>query len=519
MDQIEHRPLIDNFILKSLPLFFLLGLLFWNVSSYSQSKKIVIERSDYVDINETEVPGAVLLSGNVTIVHEGARMTCNKAYHFAKDNFIKAFGNVHLTQGDTVVMTSAYAEYNGDKKLAFAKGNVTVRDPQTTLVTDSIRFDRKKQEVYYESDGVIYEKENTLKSKVGRYYLKQKKYEFLTAVTLTNPKYVIKTNHLNYHTKSGDSYLLGPSTIKGKDNFIYTEKGIYNTKTNQAKLVKKSYIKYQNQLIQGDSLYYDRNKEFSSASKNIKVTDSINRSVLKGDYGEVYRKKDSIYITKKAVIINKTETDSVYLHAKQFIVTGKPSQRIIRGFNNVRIFSTDISGKCDSIHSKEQIGLTKMIGNPVLWNKDSQLTGDVIHLVAEKNSKQLDSLKIINNAFMIQKDSLSNNAYNQVKGVYLYGKIINKRLNRVEVVKNAEVIFYVRDDKQELIGINKSLSNRIITELLNNKVNTINFYQQVDGNIYPEKDLPENARKLRGFLWREEERIKSLSELFITEKK
>ena len=505
--------------MKSLPLFFLIGLFFWNISSYSQSKKIHIERSDYVDINESEVPGAVLLSGNVTIVHEGARMTCNKAYHFAKDNFIKAFGNVHLTQGDTVVMTSSYVEYNGDKKLAFAKGNVTVRDPQTTLVTDSLRFDRNKQEVYYESDGVIYEKENTLKSKVGRYYLKQKKYEFLTAVTLTNPKYVIKTNHLNYHTKSGDSYLLGPSTIKGKDNFIYTEKGIYNTKTNQAKLVKKSYIKYQNQLIQGDSLFYDRNKEFSSATKNIKVTDSINRSVLKGDYGEVYQKKDSIYLTKRAVIVNRTETDSVYLHAKQFIVTGKPSQRIIKGFRNVRIFSTDVSGKCDSIHSKEQIGLTKMIGNPVLWNKDSQLTGEVIHLIADKNSKQLDSLKIINNAFMIQKDSLSDNAYNQVKGVYLYGKIIDKKLNRVEVVKNAEVIFYVRDDKQELIGINKSLSNRIITELLNNKVNTINFYQQVDGNIYPEKDLPENARKLRGFLWREEERIKSLSELFITEKK
>ena len=106
--------------MKSLPLFFLIGLFFWNISSYSQSKKIHIERSDYVDINESEVPGAVLLSGNVTIVHEGARMTCNKAYHFAKDNFIKAFGNVHLTQGDTVVMTSSYVEYNGDKKLAFA---------------------------------------------------------------------------------------------------------------------------------------------------------------------------------------------------------------------------------------------------------------------------------------------------------------------------------------------------------------------------------------------------------------
>jgi hypothetical protein len=39
----------------------------------------------------------------------------------------------------------------------------------------------------------------------------------------------------------------------------------------------------------------------------------------------------------------------------------------------------------------------------------------------------------------------------------------------------------------------------------------------VDGDIYPEKDLPENARKLRGLLWREEERIKSKDDIFSPE--
>lgn len=506
--------LLKKYLLKYVYQLLICYLLIVSYTVTAQQSKIIIERSDFVDINENEVPGAVLLTGNVSILHEGVKMTCNKAYHFSAKNFIKTFGDVVLTQGDTIVMTSSYGEYNGNKRIALAKGNVTLKDPSMTLVTDSLKFDRNQQEAYYETNGTIYEKDNILKSKKGTYYLKDKKYQFLTTVTLTNPKYVIKTDHLDYYTYTGDSYLLGPSTITGKDNFIYTERGTYNTKSNQAKLVDKSYIKYNNQRIQGDSIYYDRTRDFSSATKNIRITDSINKSLIKGDYAEVYRKKDSLYITKKAVIINQVENDSIYIHAKQFVVTGKAKNRIIRGYHNVRIFKTDMSGKCDSIHSTESQGLTKMIGRPVVWNENNQLTGKVIHLIADKETKQLDSLKIINDAFLIQKDTLGS-GFNQVKGVYLNSKIKEKKMHEVDVLKNAEVIFYMRDENDELTGINKSLSTKINVIFENNKVETLTFFKQVDGDIYPEKDLPENSRKLRGFEWRDQERIKDLSELFL----
>jgi hypothetical protein len=46
------------------------------------------------------------------------------------------------------------------------------------------------------------------------------------------------------------------------------------------------------------------------------------------------------------------------------------------------------------------------------------------------------------------------------------------------------------------------------------KVDTITFFDTVDGDIYPDKDLPENARKLRGFVWRGDERIKTKEEIY-----
>lgn len=484
-------------------------------SVFAQKKsKILIEYADFQDRNEYEIPGAILLTGNVRVKHDGVIMTCNKAYYFENENYMKAFGNVQMVQGDTLFLNSKYAEYNGDIKQAYATGNVIMRSPDMSLTTDTINFDRVKQEAYYNTYGTIINKENTLKSKSGRYYVNQKKYQFLTAVVLTNPQYVIKSNHLDYYTNSGHSYLFGPSTITSKENYIYTEKGFYNTKKNTAHFVKNSYIKYKDRLIEGDSLYYDRNKEFASASRNVKITDSINKAITKGHYGEIFKNKDSLFITKRASVRYLMETDSMFIHAKRLVITGKVGERVVRGYNNARFFKSDMSGKCDSIHSSEKTSLTKLIGKPILWNNENQMTGDIMHLIGNNSTEKLDSLKVLNNAFIVSKDTIGE-GYNQVKGQNLYGKFLENKLRDVDIVKNTEVIYYMRNDAQELIGINKNVSSKINMIIDDkSKIETITFFKQVDGDIYPEKDLPENARKLRGFIWRGDERIKTKEDIF-----
>jgi len=476
-------------------------------------KKIVVEHSDFADVNQVEIPDAFLLTGNVRVNHDGVVLTCNKAYYFQKENYIKAFGNVQLVQGDTLFLNSKYAEYNGNVKKAFATGDAVMNSPEATLVTDTINFDRNTQEVFYKTKGTITNLQNTLVSKSGKYFVPEKKFQFKTEVTISNPTYVIKSNHLDYYSNSGHSYLLGPSTITSKANFIYTEKGFYDTRKNKAHFLNKSYIKYDDRIIRGDSLYYDRNKEFASASRNVKITDSINRGIVKGHYAEMYKKKDSLFVTKRAVAINFVENDSVYIHGKKLMVTGKEGNRIIRAFNNVRFFKKDMSGKCDSIHSSSKIGLTKLIGNPVLWNGESQITGDIMHLIGNNTTQKLDSLKVLNNTFLVSKDTLGT-GYNQIKGQNLFGKFEEGKLHDVDIIKNTEVIYYMRNDAQELIGINKNKSSKIRILFNKNEVDEITFFNQVDGDLFPEKDLPENDRKFKGFIWRGEERIQSKEDIF-----
>lgn len=479
-------------------------------------KKIIVENSDFVDINEMVAPGATLLTGNVKINHDGVVLTCNKAYFFQKENYLKAFGNVQLVQGDTLFLNSKYAEYNGDLKKAFATGEAVMSSPDATLATDTINFDRNVQEVFYNTKGTIINKDNTLVSKSGRYYVAQKKFQFLSAVTITNPKYVIKSNHLDYYSNSGHSYLFGPSTITSKTNYIYTEKGFYDTKKNLAHFVRKSYIKYDDRLIKGDSLYYNRNTEFASATRNVKITDSVNRGIVKGHYAEIFKQKDSMFVTKRAVAVNFVDNDSVYIHGKKLMVTGKEGNRIIRAFNNVRFYKTDMSGKCDSLHSNTKLALTKLIGKPILWNGESQITGDVMHLIGDNLTNKIDSLKVLNNTFLVSRDTLGT-GFNQVKGINLFGKFREGKLHDVDVIKNTEVIYYMRNDANELIGINKNVSSKINMILDNNAIETITFFNNVNGDIFPEIDLPENARKLKGLSWRGDERIKSKDDIFTDE--
>lgn len=480
------------------------------------NKEIHIQHSDFVDIDEALVPDGVLLTGNVKVDHDGVVLTCNKAYVFKKENYLKAFGNVQLVQGDTLFLNSKYAEYSGELKQAFATGDAVMTSPDATLQTDTIHFDRNLQQVFYNSKGTIVNKDNTLVSKSGRYFANEKKFQFLTEVTITNPKYVIKSNHLDYYSNSGHTYLFGPSTITSKANYIYTEKGFYDTKKNLAHFLRKSYIKYDDRRIEGDSLFYNRNTEFASATRNVKITDSINRGVVKGHYAELYKLKDSMFVTKRAVAINLVENDSVYIHGQKLLVTGKEGERILRAFKNVRFYKIDMSGKCDSIHSNSKTALTKLIGNPILWNGENQITGDLMHLIGDNKTRKIDSLKVINNTFLLSKDTLGT-GFNQVKGLNLFGKFRDGKLHDVDVVKNTEVIYYMRNDANELIGINKNVSSKITMILEDNQLQDITFYNKVDGDIFPEDELPENARRLKGMKWRGDERIKSKDDIFTPE--
>ena len=472
--------------------------------------------------DEAKFPDAAIFSKDekqVQFEHEGATMWCDIAIYYIKENKIKAIDNVRMQQGDSIHMTSGKIDYDGNIKLAKAWESVrleskTNENGNMTLSTDTLYFDREKQESYYDSFGTVIDSANTLTSEIGKYFMETKKYQFLDSVHIDNAKYILDSEQLDYYTTSKNAYMYGPSTITGADYKMYCERGFYDTKIESGYGIKNTEIHYNNRIIEGDSVYFDRASEFASATNNIIVTDTINKGIIKAHYAEVFKAKDSVFATKRAVSIGLMENDSIFIHGDTLMATGKPNKRILRAFRNAKMFKTDMSGKCDSIHSEQRNGLTQMIKNPVVWNGENQMTGDSIHIISDLKTEKLDSLKVIENAFLVSLDSISKVGYNQAKGVNLYGKFIDNEMKVIDLVKNTEVIYYMYNDDNELIGIDKTICSKIHITLANNDVEDLTFITDPDGDIFPEKELPTDSRKLKGFIWRGDERLLTKDDIF-----
>ena len=486
----------------------------------AQQKKLIYKAElQYAD--EEKYPGATVLVGAVKMTHAGAILTCKKAFYYKKTNFFKAIGDVIINQGDTIKQYSDYADYDANLKKAVSWGDVILKDPTMTLTTDTLYFNRGSQLLFYKDHAVIKDETNVLKSKNGNYYLENKKFTATTAVTITNPDNLIESNHLDYYTNSGHAFLYGPSTITNLEdnNKIYSERGFYNTKTDISHFVKNAKLFLDDRTIEGDSLYYDKLRGFASATNNIRVIDTAENFMARGNYAEYFQKTDSIFMVKRAVAISVVENDSTFIHGDTLLVTGKKDHRIIRTYNNVKIFKTDLQGKCDSLHTNQSTGVTKMYYSPILWSDKSQITGDSIKLLTNKETEKLDSLKILGNSFIIQQDSIDPENFNQIKGKNMYGKFIDNELKNLLVKGNGEAVNFNRNDAGVLETITKQYCSNIEFEFVNKEMDQIKCLNQSDGKTYPPSMYPENDRRLKGFLWREDEQPKIKEDIFIKNKK
>ncbi|CAL2102908.1 conserved protein of unknown function [Tenacibaculum sp. 190130A14a] len=485
---------------------------------FSQTKQIKILSTELSTADEKKYPGATILIGSVKMSHEGATLECKRALLYKKDNLFKALGEVVIEQGDSIIQYSDFATYSGNTKIAKSWGNVEINDKEMKLSTDTLYFDRKEQILFYPNNGTIRDKKNTLKSKRGTYYLKDKKFSARTNVTVVNPENNLESNHLDYYTNSNLAYLYGPSTVTNlKDSTkVYAEKGFYDTNTDVSYFVKNAKLFLKERTVLADSLYYDKRNGFASATNRIKVIDTVQNMVAKGNYAELYELKDSLFIIDKAVAISVLDKDSMYVAGDKILLTGKPEKRIARIYNNVKIFKSDLQGKCDSIHTNQATGLTRMFKNPILWSQNSQITGDSIQFLTNKETNKLDSLKVIQNAFMIQKDSLANDVFNQIKGRNIFGKFKDNDLRTMLVKGNAESLYYNRnEDSKKLETITKQTSSDIEFTLEKNEITQTKYFKKPEGKTFPPSEFPEEEKKFKGFIWRGPEQPLTVEDIFV----
>ncbi len=516
----------------------MLIFILYPLSSFCQEKKLIeiIEAGKFMRDEENFPKANILSKANnlrVRLHHDGATIVSDETFFYSKENKFKSNGSVLLKQGDSLELRSDYLNYDGNEGKAKAWGRVVLKQPDMTLKTDTLYLDRILNIAYYNSNGTVDDKENILRSKKGTYFINKKKYSFKTGVKINNPKYEINSENLDYNLTSKKAFFFGQTLINGIDYEIHCKKGNFDLLNSIGNFNRDPKIFYNNKIIEGDSIFYNEPINYASATKRVVITDTINNSIIRGEYGEIYKDKDSAIITKRALAINIIENDSLYIHADTLIGTGPSEKRILRGYYGVKILKSDIKGISDSIYFDESTGKielhkkplskkqtqvlslkSKLKLNPVIWFKDSQMSGNQINLLTDVKTRKLDSLLIYGNSFVIEQDSINKNNFNQIEGMNLNGDFMNGNLNNLQVLKNIKVIYYLYNDDGNLIGIDKTVCSELKIKLESNEIKNITFYTSPEGKVHPENELDPNLKLLEGFIWRKTERPESLNDIF-----
>lgn len=510
----------------------------------TKTSLVYLEHSQTLSFDEQRLPDAQILRGDVRFRHDSVIMYCDSAYFFEKENSLHAFGHVHMVQGDTLEGFGDVLFYNGNTKLARLRRHVRLIHQKTTLTTDSLNYDRKKNIAYYFSGGMIEDSLNTLTSRWGQYTPDNHQAIFRDEVKLVNPKFVLTADTLGYNTETYQSDIVGPTTILyDEETTILSTNGWYNTQTELSMLLDRSRIIHVDGItLTGDTIYYDKANGYGRSLGNIESTDSTNHMTLYGNVSEVWEDGGRGYVTDSAMLLDWSDSTAfTYMHADTLwteeisypiftlkmrdsllvdsvMVAQNPdtiwrdtTYQQLRAFWHVRVFRNDIQAVCDSARYHGRDSLLTLFGMPICWNEDNQMSADQIDIYFKNET--VDYMHGVGNALAVKREGFSE--FNQLAGKEMLAYVKDGDVYLVDVKGNAETIFYPREDDGSYVGVNRTQSSFVKMYMQNRQIDHVVFTTATTGVMIPIDQALLEETKLSGFFWAEAERPLRPADIFL----
>ncbi|MBO4803076.1 MAG: hypothetical protein J5503_00885 [Muribaculaceae bacterium] len=459
----------------------------------NQTNKVFLENADILKANEAISRDYQVLKGNVRFRRGDMYMFCDSAYFYPETSSLDAFGHVRMTQADTLWVYSDVLHYYGEQGVAELRSNVRLENRSTTLITDALDYEINSNVGYYFDGGTIVDNRNNteLSSRYGRYELDTKQAEFSRDVHLVNDRYEMFTDLLDYNTLSHIAKISSQTLIVSDSNTINTTNGWYNTSADDATLYERSLITAKDgKTLEGDTVYYSRKHNYGEARGNVIITDPSNKVILDGGYGYHDDNTHYSYVTKRARAREFSQKDTIYLHADTLCTlinhiindSVNDSVRVLRAFNQVRFYRSDVQGICDSLQLSEADTIINMYRHAVVWNLERQIFGDEINI--HLNDSTADWATLPTGGFMAEH--LGEIYYDQLSGKKMKAWFENKELRQLDVDGNVQVIMFPEEkDSTYNKMVNAESSYMRLNLKAKQEVDRVVMWPEVSGKVTP----------------------------------
>ena len=465
--------------------------------------KVYLIHSDLLR-KDSKHPDAQVVVGNVVFRHDSIYMYCDSAYYYDKISSFEAFSNVRMEQGDTLYLYGDHLFYDGNTQIAEMRMNVRMENQSTTLLTDSLNYDRVYSLGYYFEGGTMLDADNVLTSDWGEFNTVTKQSVFNYNVKLVNKQFTLTSDTLQYNSATKIANIVGPSDIVSGGTHIYSENGTYNTMTGLAWLYDRSVMTNGARKLTGDTLFFSRDSAYGEAFTNVIMTDTLNKNLMTGEYGYYNDSLKFAFSTINAVAVDYSQGDSLFLHGDTLLMEtfnfGTDSlYREMRAFHKVRFYRTDVQGVSDSLVFSSTDSCLTMYYDPVLWNGEQQLLGEKILIFM--NDSTVDWAHIINQALSVEEIDSALIRYNQVTGKEMKAYFRDGEMKKTEVIGSVRLVYYPMDSDSLIIGMNVSETSQLDVYLENRKVDKMIMFPASNGTLYPLPQSPPDKKKLSNFVW------------------
>ncbi len=483
-----------------------------------------------------------ILAGNVKLKQGTSYFFCDSCVINDNTKTFEAWGKVHINDADTINVYSNHLRYFMNKRIAFLDGGVRLTDGKGTLTTPDLEYDMSTDIGIYTHGGKVVNKKTVLTSKEGYYYAGLKDVYFKKNVVLNDPAYKITTDSLLYNTESQTARFIAQTLIKDSTGrTIETKEGFYNIGSGKAEFGGRPIIKDGKLTITANTIINDDSTGISQARGNVIIIDTVQKTTILA--GEVFRdnKKDRILATRKPLMIIKQDNDSIYVTADTLfsarltdlyskkdslvkdtvkgvkVINVKNNKektdstnRYFEAYRNVRIFSDSMQAVSDSMFYSFRDSTFRLFQKPVVWAKESQITGDTIYLFTK--NKQAEKLKVFENSFMVNK--IDPEVFNQIKATRMDGFFTNGNIDSIRAAGLAETIYFIQDEDSAYTGINESTCDIIDIYFGKETLEKVVLRSNVVGTIWPMKQKEPKEMRLPNFQWMESRRPKTKFDLF-----
>lgn len=493
----------------------LFSILFFNVSFIvaQETAQVEILWSDEAILEFVENNPVKRLVGNVKLRHKGTLFFCDKANIYHTNN-VDAEGSIRIVRPSGTTVTGKFLNYYSDQKLALIRENVVLTDKKSKLYTPDMTYDMNIETAYFTNGGKVINDSTTITSKHGTYYTKTNQAFFKFDVQLTNPKYKLKSDTLEYNTKQKRNYFYQATTIENDSGYIFCNRGWYDETTNESSFGRGTIIYNPPQWIMTDSIYYDKKNEFSRIYKTFEYHDTTTKVHIFGDTADYYSKEKHILAYKRPLLVYETDNKNPLLVRAEILESKElDGKKYFYGHKKVRIYNKDFQGVCDSFDYSENDSLMRMRINPIAWimekNIATQLTGQVIFM--KLKNKNLEKIYVNQDGLIVQEETKS--FYNQISADTINIFMKEKKMDYLHAIKNAKSIYFAKEEPKGYLGLNNSESYRLKALFNDGELSKIIFYEQPKAIFYPTKDINLQNSRLSLFQWLIEQKPKDEKDL------